>query len=333
MSRPLPDLDAPREKTDHFGADGKPADIAQTITGEPAGLLKMARLVNFPTGKAENRFAHKDWLVREVEPLLQTRRPCWVDIIGHTSRLGDAAKNNALSERRCNATFRVLEDRGRSFGYPVDAHLRLFKGERDAEDRGVRDGDNAGYDRAVEVFVYGGPKPKVPPEPPKPVRVGSTNWKMCIDVLIAGGVHVVAGAMVELMRLTLVDRDRNVKRHFAYAGVSGGYVSPVTLALWLKGLISSGRIFGPAVSIGGLGPFTDFTTSGPALLSDFEGEARVLSKSSLGGWVPHHEVYMRIDSATLKKKKATVVGGKVHMRTKVGAAFTLAGGAGYLMAM
>lgn len=58
-------------------------------------------LINFPTGSAELRASHRDWLARVAAGQARAGQHVWMR--GLASRLGDAASNQELSQKRANA--------------------------------------------------------------------------------------------------------------------------------------------------------------------------------------------------------------------------------------
>jgi len=72
----------------------------------PVEPLLASTLVDFETDKADPKPSHIQWLQGDVKNLLNSRSGCWVDLIGHASKLGNAEHNFELSSRR---THRVAD--------------------------------------------------------------------------------------------------------------------------------------------------------------------------------------------------------------------------------
>jgi hypothetical protein len=135
------------------------------LFGQPVHKpLLASTLANFPTDKAEPAIEHKNWLVSEVGTLIKSRPGCWVDLIGHASRIGDAAHNLDLSKRRVQR----VEDTIRSVAPRFETFKRFPKGE--SESGSIERDDSARY-RSVEVLVYGPEIPKPAPQPTTEERV------------------------------------------------------------------------------------------------------------------------------------------------------------------
>ncbi|AQQ06412.1 hypothetical protein B0E33_24830 [Roseibium algicola] len=141
------------------------------------GVITLARLQYFDVSQANLKEDHKNWLRRNVVPLLKGNGS--ISIVGLSSRSGKAAFNKALSMKRANAVKTFLEECLLSC-FPFDLVDGL--GESLAEEMGQEDGVEDGQFRAVMIYVHSlptPPNPKVIKTPkkmkPKP-KAASTLW-------------------------------------------------------------------------------------------------------------------------------------------------------------
>ena len=99
------------------------------------GVITLARLQYFDVSQANLKEEHKNWLRRNVVPLLKGNGS--ISIVGLSSRSGKAAFNKALSMKRANAVRSFLEECLLSC-FPFDLVDGL--GESLAEEMGQEDG-------------------------------------------------------------------------------------------------------------------------------------------------------------------------------------------------
>lgn len=162
---------------------GKAANIDWGMGG-PRGDVVSGRLMNFRVNSAALRPDHKQWLNDYVVPVL--RNGGALTIVGHASRSGSASYNERLSLRRAQAVQKFLQQR---VGRPFRVRRMDGEGESAAAARGIRDGRELGYDRAVTLFSS--PRP-VPPKPapfrggPPVSRIVSRSWKRQLSTPIGG---------------------------------------------------------------------------------------------------------------------------------------------------
>jgi hypothetical protein len=292
--------------------------------------LAAARLVNFPTGYSTLLHDHEDWLNANVEPHFTKPEGAWVDLIAYASRRGNSAFNLTLSKSRMESVKnKLLEKAG---GADVEFNRRVWEG--DTEDKTVFT-DNWGYWRAVEVYVYGGSKPAIPPkiEPIPPPSGGfptSSHWKARIHSIfsfswnIAGpkfkGWSPPAGIGGDIVFFEIVDLDNKRESFFSYTGGGAGMGTPSPPGIWA---------FIPSTSLAGAGPFKEFETSAPVSVEDFDGAAalKITRGASWFGNTVGGSVELKIMSSGFRDRGAYVTsGGSIAMTTDSGLGLGLGSG-------
>src|SRR4051794_40840830 len=68
------------------------------------------RLCNIPTGTARLLDAHKMWLDKVGKEIVRASSNPWIDIYGYASHLGNHSSNKKLSDDRCDAVMRYIQD-------------------------------------------------------------------------------------------------------------------------------------------------------------------------------------------------------------------------------
>lgn len=124
--------------------------------------LLASALVGFGTNHSDPEPAHVAWLQDDIKNLLNSRSGCWVDLIGHASKLGNADYNFELSRRRThNVADAILQSL-------TNKNTEIFHSmPQGSSGSGSVKGDNSARYRSVEVLVYGPEAPK--PTPPATV--------------------------------------------------------------------------------------------------------------------------------------------------------------------
>jgi hypothetical protein len=221
-----------------------------------------ARLCNFPTGLADLLGSHQAWLEENVKPALQSAPAPWVDLIGHASRrwLRPGASdphelNQQLSLARCESVKSFVS------GLAANVTFNIQRGVGDSES--VSPNDNAGYDRAVEIYVYG----SKPPAKPQPKPVPSVEF----EIRVVGGGSASIAAQADDYFFQIVDLVRRQTAFFFYTGIGLG--------------ISIPKIPGPG-SMTKAGPPTKFSTTRPVMLYQFNSRATLFQDpgATLGPW-------------------------------------------------
>lgn len=265
----------------------------QKITGTPAKVA--ARLCNFETSQAYLQRAHIDFLDHEVAGVIRMMQGPWVDILGYASRRGDAAFNQGLSERRCNAV------RDRISQYANTVNFQITKGLGESES-GPNEQDNSGYWRAVEVYVYANRPPT--PKPTPPVEAGSKEFKIRVAGGLSSAIPVLKGPQGDFYMFQIIDVQQRTMGFYLYGAV--GLALPS-----LPGL---------PVSFTGVGPLSSFRTTEPVSLMDFEGRATLFQDPGLTIGPKSIEGTLRLsfDSAHLLRAHARVVPGIVPIEGGAG---------------
>ena len=217
----------------------------QRITG--TGAKSAARLCNFSTGAADLLQAHIAYLDSEVAPVIRGMNGPWVDLLGYASRLGDAASNKLLSERRVQA----VEQRISQYASNVNFQIQTGLGESTS---GADESDDSGYWRAVDVFVYAHKPPQPRRVPPVVVVSAATSF----EVRVVGGGSASIFVQADNYFFQIVDKVRRKTAFFFYTGGGLG--------------ISIPKIPGPG-SMTKAGPPTAFHTTRPAELYMFNSPA------------------------------------------------------------
>lgn len=108
-------------------------------------------ILYFPTGGSSITAGHRAVLSKLVELATGAGDDYFYDIEAMASRLGSAAANKALSQRRLGSSIFALVDAG---GMPEKVNRTDATGESRAEDSGVVDGDNAQVWRSCWISVF-----------------------------------------------------------------------------------------------------------------------------------------------------------------------------------
>jgi hypothetical protein len=169
-----------------------------------------------------------------------------VDLFGYASRIGDTGFNLALSEQRINTVKKRIST------YASNVNFQIQKGLGESES-GPDERDNAGYYRAVEVYVYAFKPP--PPKPVPPVVIAATKW----EIRVVGGGSASIIVQADNYFFQIVDLVRRKTAFYFYTGGGLG--------------ISIPKIPGPG-SVTKAGPPTMFRTKFPAELYMFNSEAQ-----------------------------------------------------------
>ena len=253
---------------------------AYVISGVDAALA--VRLINIKTGSYELLSSHKEWLDGFVPPVIADRSNVWFDVLGFTSRVGSVSYNLSLSQQRAAYVAGYLAK------YIPIERMNVFSGF--GESGSWAQSDNAGYDRAVEVYVFG--------YKPPPAKTTSTavrpRWRTFKVRLIAAtsvGIlnlddYGLMGVSLQGYLLEFMDVARNETAYFAYSGAG----------LTLPTLSSSAEIAGPWSSFRLLG-------FGKERLADFAGPATLYQTPGVSYLVDSQggDSRLAIDSPTLVK--------------------------------
>jgi len=143
----------------------------------PVEPLLASTLVDFETDKADPKPSHIQWLQGDVKNLLNSRSGCWVDLIGHASKLGNAEHNFELSSRR---THRVADLILLTL---TNKNTDIFHSmPRGSSGSGSVARDNSARYRSVEVLIYGPEAPKPTPPTVTDQRVQSRKTEKTVEV-------------------------------------------------------------------------------------------------------------------------------------------------------
>ncbi|WP_174280017.1 OmpA family protein [Sphingomonas bacterium] len=133
-----------------------------TINGRLGGV----RLCQFFNNSADLLHGHKNWIDTYFVPKMKANPNAWVDIYGHTSRLGSDAANATLSQKRLDKVEAYIKLKHSG----INVNIRGPKGEEDAASFNIEQKDNDGYWRAVLIRWFGVPldipTPDYPEEKP-----------------------------------------------------------------------------------------------------------------------------------------------------------------------
>ncbi len=129
-----------------------------------------ARLCNFATGGSSLLPAHKEWLRRNIVPLIRDGGDCVIEIGGLASRLGASGFNDRLGQARAEAVKTFLEEEIQT---SLPFILTASYGESVS---GGPANDNDGYYRAVLIKLHQGVVSL--PEPPPAVKRPPTMRKV-----------------------------------------------------------------------------------------------------------------------------------------------------------
>jgi hypothetical protein len=154
-----------------------------------------ARLCNFPTGGSALRQPHRDWLTRNIVPIVRGQSSYLVEIGGLASRLGAAALNERLGQARATAAKEFIEQQVQ-MSLP---HVLTASYGESVSGGGVSDND--GYYRAVLVKLHKGvvTLPDPPPVVKRPPTMPKTVPKMYFGVgakfggILIGGTQTMEG--------------------------------------------------------------------------------------------------------------------------------------------
>jgi hypothetical protein len=278
------------------------------ITQDEPKPRAASRLCNFPTGQADLLQDHKGWIDGTVGPIITNMQGTWVDLVGYASKLGNAAANQRLSERRVEAVRNYIS----TWKKGINFQKEIGRGEEDS--LGDETNDD-GYFRAVEVYVFGFAPPPLRPriEAKKPVR-----QRFAIRVVSAVSVGV-GPAGADAVAFDIGEPKKGKWRRFWYTGAS------MNVSIKLPKAV-------PPISSGGSGrsvPFTTNLTTPPVELEDFEGEATLFNGPgvSLGPISVGGEMGLSIETARLKAKSAIVSPRVITMSNDTGLGLSF-GGAG-----
>lgn len=154
-----------------------------------------ARLCNFSTGQSALRPAHKDWLTRNVVPILRGQGNHIVEIGGLASRLGSASLNDRLGQARADEVKKFLEQQVQM---SLPNVLTASYGES-VSGGGVNDND--GFFRSVVIKLHKGVVvlPPAPPEIQRPPTMPKALPKMYFGLgakfggILIGGTQTMEG--------------------------------------------------------------------------------------------------------------------------------------------
>jgi len=154
-----------------------PPLFTDLFANPPVEPLLASTLVDFETDKADPRIPHTQWLQGDVKDLLNSRSGCWVDLIGHASKLGNADYNFELSRRR---THRVADLILQTL---TNKNTDIFHSmPRGSAGSGTAARDNSAKYRSVEVLIYGPEAPKPTPPVVTDQRVQSRKTVKVVEV-------------------------------------------------------------------------------------------------------------------------------------------------------
>lgn len=203
--------------------------------------LAGARLCHFGTGSAELLQAHKDWITRYFVPKMKQHPNAWIDIYGHTSRLGSEGSNKILSEKRLAAVEQFI----RSQHPAINVNIRGSHGESDAQGFSIEERNNDGYWRAVLIRWFGVPlKIETPPypkeDPPKfkERKYYAPKGCWCIIGVDTFGIPIKAGVSGGTAAVTLLN-DKGEKYVIKGIGAGAGVGIDVAPIEWAE---KSGKI-------------------------------------------------------------------------------------------
>lgn len=231
------------------------ADDIQPIETNGTGAITAARLCNFVTAQSFLLETHKAWLDANVRPKIMPLANPWVDLIGYASRLGTTISNQTLSDNRCREVKNYISRYSSKIQFPME----FGKGESES---GSVESDNSGYFRAVEVWVYGS-QPAVRPKIPTFKVIGSTKFKIRFVGGTGVSVGIPQGDFFFFQIVDIKDIKAQTTAFYIYAG--GGLTIPTPKIPTPS--------FPPISSAAKKGPFVNFRTTNPVLLSTFAGQA------------------------------------------------------------
>lgn len=226
-------------------------EIPEWIAMDGARAAKAGRMIDFHTGKSELRQSHRLWLEQRVVPAILQHSNPWIDMYGYASKVGDQAKNLALSRSRCDSVKSFLRgslaNKGRSISGMVNINVGM--GEDDPMYYG-ESFDNSPYWRAVELVVFGSkPQGRRPPHAPPLKRKPATDFQ----IRTLGGLSGGFGLQADVYFFQIDDLTRRLSGVFQLG--AGGLQIPVPAL--------------PPLSVALKGPATKFHTNQDARLFQF----------------------------------------------------------------
>jgi hypothetical protein len=184
------------------------------------GRLSGARLCHFGNKSAVLLEGHKKWIRDHLIPKLKNYPNAWIDLHGHTSRLGSESSNITLGAQRIAAVEQFIKS-----NYPgININWRNNQGESDAKSFNYEEKNNDGFWRAVIIRWFGIPiEIPTPPYPEeKPFR-GIEAAKGCWNIISVDtfGVPIKAGVGGGSANVTILN-DKGEKWLIKGAGISIG---------------------------------------------------------------------------------------------------------------
>jgi outer membrane protein OmpA-like peptidoglycan-associated protein len=171
-------------------------------------------LINFPTGSAELRPAHRKWLLRDASSQARSGQHIWLR--GLASRLGESSANDALSKRRANAVRDYLIDECKVSKSSITGVSGV--GESWSSGSGT---DNSGKWRAVEVIITNNTV-----ELPAEYIGGDSPLSKTFFLKFTGGGG--GGEAFELQNANFIIRTpKNYWQKYTFFGVGLGFGAPV----------------------------------------------------------------------------------------------------------
>jgi hypothetical protein len=179
-----------------------------------------ARLCHFGSGSPQLLNGHKDWLTKYFVPKMKQSPGPWIDVYGHTSRLGSEKDNDKLGLARVHEVVNFIKNQHPSMNIPK----QLSAGEADAQSFSLEEKNNDGYWRSVLIRWFGVPlpveTPAYPPEikPTPSIRVAPKGcW--CIVGVDTFGIPIKAGVSGGTAEITLLN-DKGEK--YSISGIGPG---------------------------------------------------------------------------------------------------------------
>ena len=288
--------------------DDVPQDVVDVTLDEPNFRLG-SRFCNFPTGKETLRSAYVQWVSEKLEPQLKAGQERSFQLRGFASRLGGAVANEQLSQRRLDAVQALIESRAAAKQTKVAFRRSQARGEDEAAAVGIREGDNSGFFRAVDVLFFVTREP--PPIIKVPVlrRLGSQKF----HIAFLSGISVAAGPFqADVLFFVIVDTSNiNKKMAANYSYTGKGFTAPIP------------RL--PPFSISDIGRFTPFQTTKPIFLPTFEGSAHVVQppQITLGKTSVNSVLKVSLESLALREQKVKVIKNPIRVETGSGFGVTI----------
>lgn len=245
-------------------------DMSDMIAFDGTRALTASRLINFDTGTSSLREGHKGWLSGIACPAISSSPNPWIDIYAYASKLGNKDSNLRLSQQRAESTKAFLGQELAKNGTSIEGLVNIEKGfGEDAPGYIAGDSSNEPHWRAVDVIVFGS-KPTVirPPKTPVPPSAEATTFEIRVLGGFSVGVDLLGVPSADNFFFQIVDVARRRTAFYHYTGLSYTFI----------GLPSPG-------SVSTAGPPTQFRTSDPVELHQFNAEAS-LYKDPGGGIGP-----------------------------------------------